>query len=130
MSLPVIICTKESGERCYIVPVRGKGLGGAIWGYIALKEDMNTIVGTTFDHDAETPGLGDKIAFKYFQNTFIGKKIFDESGKFMSISLVKGGNAGNDIHKVDAISGGTITSNGVDAMLKDCLINYETYFKK
>ncbi len=129
MKLPVYEYTLDDGTKGVIVPVRGKGLGGAIWGFIAFQEDMNTIVGTTFDHEAETPGLGAKITLKEFQTSFKDKKIFDDSGNFVSVALMKGGKAAGNPHVVDAISGGTITSNGVDAMLKDCLTHYETYFK-
>jgi len=129
MSLPVYEYTLDDGVKGIIVPMRGKGLGGAIWGFIAFKEDMNTAVGTTFDHEAETPGLGAKITLKEFQTSFKDKTIFDESGNFVSISLYKGGKADGDPHAVDAISGGTITSGGVNDMLKDCLVNYETFFK-
>lgn len=129
MNLPVYVCSPDKGGKCIIVPVRGKGLGGAIWGYIAFKDDLNTIAGTTFDHDAETPGLGDKITTKEFQLRFKDKKIFDDAGIFVSVSVVKGGKGAGDLHKVDAISGSTITCNGLDEMLKDCLVNYEIFFK-
>ena len=129
MSLPVYEYTLDDGGKGVIVPMRGKGLGGAIWGFISFQEDMNTVVGTTFDHDAETPGLGAKITLKWFQILFKDKKIFDETGKFVSIELLKGGKGAGNPHIVDAISGGTITSNGVDDMLEDCLVLYEPYFK-
>jgi len=129
MNLPVYICSTEKDGKCFIVPVRGKGLGGPIWGYIAFRSNLNTIVGTTFDHDAETPGLGDKITTKEFQTQFRDKKIFDDAGGFVSISVLKGGKGAGNPHAVDAISGGTITSNGVNAMLEECLVNYETFFK-
>lgn len=130
MSLPVYEYTLDNGTKGVIVPMRGKGLGGAIWGFISFKDDMNTVVGTTYDHDAETPGLGAKITLKWFQTSFKDKTIFDEAGNFVSISLYKGGKAAGNPHAVDAISGGTITSNGVDAMLKDCLVLYVPFFKK
>ncbi len=128
--LPVYECTLDDGSSAYIIPVRGKGLGGPIWGFISFKEDMNTVIGTTFDHDAETPGLGAKITLKEFQMSFKDKQIFDESGDFVSISLLKGNKAAGNLHAVDAISGGTITSKGVDAMFKECLKIYEPFLKK
>jgi Na+-transporting NADH:ubiquinone oxidoreductase subunit C len=127
--LPVFIATLDNGEQYTIVPVRGKGLWGPIWGYVALTDDFNTIYGVIFDHKGETPGLGAEIATLAFQEPFQGKQIFDQQGNFTSINVVKGGAKPGDIHAVDAISGGTITSKGLEKMLKDCLKNYEVYFK-
>ena len=127
--LPIYIATLDNGEKAYIVPLRGKGLWGAIWGYISFKSDFNTVVGTMFDHKSETPGLGAEINTREFQQHFEGKKIFDDKGVFTSIGVLKGGAKPDDIHGVDAISGGTITSKGVEKMIRDCLIGYENYFK-
>lgn len=127
-NLPVFVYTKD-GESKLILPVRGKGLWGPVWGYIALNSDKNTIFGAIFDHKGETPGLGAEIAGVNFQKPFAGKKIFDENGTFVSIKVNKAG-VGTDIHSVDAISGGTITSKGVEAMLHDCLSNYQAFLKK
>jgi Na+-transporting NADH:ubiquinone oxidoreductase subunit C len=128
--LPVYIAVLENGDSVYIVPLRGKGLWGPIWGYISFKTDFNTIFGVTFDHKGETPGLGAEINQDWFKKPFIGKQIFTENGKFVSITVEKGGAKPGDIHGVDAISGGTITSKGVQKMLLDNLTNYEAYFKK
>lgn len=127
-NLPIFIFTKD-GVNKYIIPVRGKGLWGPIWGFISLNDDRNTIYGAIFDHQGETPGLGAEIANEAFQKPFSGKQIHNESGKFVSIEIHKAGK-GTDIHSVDGISGGTMTSNGVDAMLKDCLSSYEAFLKK
>jgi len=127
-NLPVFVYTKD-GDTKLILPIRGKGLWGPVWGYISLNADKNTIFGAIFDHKGETPGLGAEIAGVGFQKPFVGKKIFDESGKFVSIKVNKAG-VGTDIHSVDAISGGTITSKGVEAMLYDCLSNYQAFLKK
>lgn len=127
---PVFVC---NGGDTYIVPLQGKGLWGAIWGYVALGKDFNTVEGATFNHKGETPGLGAEIASEPFQQHFIGKKLFDENGNFTSITVQKGGAdkyPGDVSHAVDAVSGGTITSNGVTAMLKDCLSYYVPFFKK
>lgn len=126
---PLFVCNKE-GKTFYVIPVRGKGLWGPIWGYISLEGDMNSIYGASFGHKSETPGLGAEIETQKFQQQFIGKKIFDESGNFVSVKVVKGGAAPNDIHGVDAVSGATITSNGVTEMFKRTLNNYIPYFKK
>ncbi len=129
-NLPMFV-SHIDGQNQYIIPVRGKGLWGPIWGYVALKEDMTTVYGTNFSHKSETPGLGAEIDTKNFQDQFIGKKIFNEEGEFVSVAVLKGGAADPDSsYEVDGISGGTITSKGVDAMLEDCLNSYTTYFKK
>ena len=127
--LPVYIAVLDGGDSAFIVPIRGKGLWGPVWGYISFKSDFNTVFGVTFDHKGETPGLGAEINQEWFMKPFIGKQIFDEAGKLVSISIVKGGAKPGDIHGVDAISGGTITSIGVEKMLLDNLTNYEAYFK-
>ncbi len=127
--LPVYVAEKD-GKKYYIFPLRGKGLWGPIWGYVALEDDLNTIYGVVFDHKGETPGLGAEIATEHFQKQFAGKKIFDEDGKFVSIAVVKGGAPEGDEHAVDAISGGTITSKGLQAMIKDGLSAYVNFILK
>ena len=129
-NLPVFVCVNDKGEKFYIVPLRGKGLWGPIWGYVSFNEDMNTIAGAQFGHKGETPGLGAEIDTREFQKMFINKKIFDENGKFVSVTVVKGGAPDSDQYGVDAISGGTITSKGLEHMLKDCLNEYVSYFTK
>ncbi len=126
---PVFVCA----DGLYIVPLEGKGLWGSIWGYLAVESDFNTIAGVTFGHKSETPGLGAEIASDGFQAHFKGKKLFEPSGEFVSITVQKGGEAkyaGDVSHAVDAVSGGTITSNGVTAMLRDCLLHYVPFFEK
>ena len=110
--------------------MRGKGLWGPIWGYVALEDDMNTVHGASFGHKGETPGLGAEIETAAFQQQFVGEKIFDESGKFVSVRLVKSGANPDDKHAVDAVSGGTITSNGVTEMLHRTLGYYVSYFRE
>lgn len=128
--LPLFVFDSETEGKKFIIPVRGKGLWGPIWGYIALSNDFKTIKGTVFDHKGETPGLGAEINTDWFENAFIGKTIFNEQGEFVSISVVKGGADPSDQHAVDAISGGTITSKGLEEMLLDGLNPYVNYFKK
>lgn len=127
---PVYECHLDNGDVKYILPVRGTGLWGPIWGYIALNADKNTIFGTTFSHKGETPGLGAEIATEAFQQQFKGKTILDESGNLVSVAVVKGGAPDEAPHQVDAISGGTITSRGVENMLKDYFKGYEAFLKK
>ncbi|HBS85862.1 MAG: NADH:ubiquinone reductase (Na(+)-transporting) subunit C [Bacteroidetes bacterium GWF2_38_335] len=126
--LPVYVF-HDGDKKFYIVPTYGKGLWGPIWGYLSFEPDFNTIYGVTFDHKGETPGLGAEINQDWFQKPFEGKQIFDETGKFVSVMVVKGKSNPDSKHEVDAISGGTITSKGLEAMLKDCLVNYQTFFK-
>jgi len=128
-NLPVFISSLNDSKQ-YIIPVYGKGLWGPIWGYVALDNDLSTIYGANFSHKGETPGLGAEIDTKDFQSKFFGKQIFNENGLFVSVSILKGGTANPDSkYEIDGISGGTITSVGVDEMLKDCLSSYEPYFK-
>jgi len=128
-SLPVFMATPDDGEKVMIIPVEGKGLWGPIYGYISLKSDMNTIYGVNFDHKGETPGLGAEISTSAFESQFLGKKLYDE-GNFISVKVIKGGARENDIHGVDAISGGTITSKGLENMVFDCLEKYNGYLLK
>lgn len=129
-NLPVFICSADGNKKYYIVPVRGKGLWGPIWGYVSFHEDLNTIVGTRFGHKSETPGLGAEINTPTFQNQFIDKTIMNEKGEFVSVMVVKGGTPDTDKHGVDAISGGTITSKALEAMVHDCIKEYTVYFSK
>lgn len=128
-SLPVFVYTEEDGTEIYIMPLEGKGLWGPIWGYISLEEDMSTIYGAIFAHAKETPGLGAEINTDWYQSQYLGKKIFDDTGNFTSIRVVKGGADPSDPHAVDAISGGTITSVALQEMMEECLGNYVTFFK-
>ena len=126
---PLFVFDKD-GKLYYVIPVRGKGLWGPIWGYIALEGDLNTVYGASFGHKGETPGLGAEIETLEFQKQFKGKKIFDNSGNFVSVKLIKGGATSENPHGVDAVSGGTITSNGVTEMLQRTISSYLPYFKK
>jgi Na+-transporting NADH:ubiquinone oxidoreductase subunit C len=127
-NLPVFVATLENGSKSYVVPLRGTGLWGPIWGYISLEPDFNTVYGTIFDHQGETPGLGAEISTSWFQEPFRGKTIFQDSTQFVSVKVLKGGAPKDDPHAVDAISGGTITSKALEAMLDSCLVQYKTYF--
>jgi Na+-transporting NADH:ubiquinone oxidoreductase subunit C len=127
--LPVFWATPDDGEKIIIIPVEGKGLWGPIYGYISLKSDLNTIYGVNFDHKGETPGLGAEINTTPFESQFHNKHLFD-NGNFVSIQVIKGGAPENDIHGVDAISGGTITSNGLQKMIFDCIQKYDNYLLK
>ena len=120
---------KKGGKTFYVIPLYGAGLWDAIWGYIALDSDKNTIIGANFDHKGETPGLGAEITTEWFQTQFKGKKILDATNNFVSVTAVKGGAKEGDAHGVDAISGGTITSDGVSNMIQERLAHYLPYLK-
>jgi Na+-transporting NADH:ubiquinone oxidoreductase subunit C len=125
--LPVFIFNME-GTNYYIVSIRGSGLWDEIWGNIAIREDFTTIAGASFDHKAETPGMGAEIKDNpAFPKQFIGKKIYDEDGKYTSVLVRKGAKVQPE-HEVDGISGATITGNGVTEMLYRGIRYYEPYF--
>ena len=119
-------------NRYYIIPLRGNGLWNAIWGYIALKEDVNTIKGVSFGHQAETAGLGAEITEDWFTNSFVDEKILNDNGDFVGVYVTKTNNdpenADKNDNEVDAISGATITGDGVADMIKERLENYLPYF--
>lgn len=120
---------KVDGKKLAVIPMVGKGLWGPIWGYVALEEDYNTVFGAVFAHKTETPGLGAEISENFFQEPFKGKKLYDESGQLVSIEVQKGGADPSDAHAVDAITGGTITSNGVSEMMERTFGVYDKYFQ-
>ncbi len=114
-------------NNCYVIPLKGNGLWGKIWGYISVsKADGSTVVGTVFDHESETAGLGAEIIKPKFRDTFKGKQIF-VNNEFTSVKVVKGGAKANN--EVDAISGSTKTCDGVTAMLFDCLNGYASFLQ-
>lgn len=117
---------EKEGQSGYVIPTTGNGLWGKVYANVALADDLNTITGITFSHDSETPGLGAEITSDAFCNQFIGKQILDNSGNVVSVAVVKHADP-SDPHQVDAISGGTMTSNGVSAMLLDELKRYQDY---
>lgn len=126
-NLPLYIANVD-GQKKYILPMTGNGLWGGIWGYIALNDDCNTIYGVYFSHASETPGLGAEIASDKFQGRFPSKKLYSENGE-VALTVAKGGAKASEVHGVDAISGATITCNGVDGMLKNKLAPYYNYLK-
>lgn len=126
--LPVFECSTSDGLK-YIVPVYGAGLWGPIWGYIAFDNNGDTIYGAYFAHQGETPGLGAEIEKPAFCNQFEGKNIFSGSGQFLSVEVVKQGKEPQDKAWVHAISGGTITSQGVQKMLFESLRPYSAFFQ-
>ena len=127
--LPVFVCTLDNGDVKYILPLYGAGLWGPIWGYISVDADGRTLYGSYFAHQSETPGLGAEISTPAFQQQFAGKRLFVD-GEFKPVAVMKKGQKPLDgADYVDAISGGTITSKGVQSMISDCLLPYESFLK-
>lgn len=124
----LIYKAEVEGVTKWIIPLTGKGLWGGIWGYIALDDDKNTVYGVYFDHAGETPGLGANIKTAAFQEQFEGKTIM-RNGEFVSIAVMKKGQVAEGKDQVDAISGGTITSKGVEDMLKNSIEKYTQFLK-
>jgi len=123
---------EKDGKPIYVVPIRGKGLWDAIWGFVALDKSM-TIQGVFFDHKGETPGLGAEIKQRYFMDDFTGEHLLTDAGVFKGVAVAKGNadpkNERKDDNAVDAIAGSTITGDGVTAMIKKDLRMYVPYFK-
>jgi Na+-transporting NADH:ubiquinone oxidoreductase subunit C len=119
---PVFVA-RVDGQTKYILALSGAGLWGPLWGYISVNDDRNTIFGADFSHAGETPGLGAEIVTPAFSGKFAGKHVF-VNGEFKSVAIVKPGKSAIGQDYVDGISGGTITSQGVDKMLFDSLQGY------
>ncbi|MGI9550354.1 MAG: Na(+)-translocating NADH-quinone reductase subunit C [Aurantibacter sp.] len=128
--LPVFIGEKD-GKKSYIIPMYGKGLWDAIWGFVALDEQM-IVQGVYFDHKGETPGLGANINQRYFMDDFSGESIL-KGTQFSGIAVAKGNNDPlnntKDDNEVDALAGATITGNGVSAMIKESINLYKDYLE-
>ena len=124
--LPVYECQTADGLK-YILPVYGAGLWGPIWGYVAFNDSGESIYGAYFAHQGETPGLGAEIEKPAFSSQFDGKKIFSAEGDFSPILVVKAGQAPAGAEYVNAVSGGTITSQGVQKMLANSLQPYAAF---
>ena len=125
--LPVYVCTLGDGSQKYILPMYGAGLWGPIWGYMSVDADGSTVYGTYFAHQGETPGLGAEIEKPAFQKQFVGKDVFSTDGQFQSVKVVKNGQEPATGAWVHAISGGTITSQGVQKMLLNSLEPYSAF---
>lgn len=126
-TLPVFEAEIE-GDKKYILPMTGSGLWGEIWGYLAVDSDGSTIYGVDFGHASETPGLGAEITHDFFRAEFVGKDLF-KNNEFKSIAVVKKGKSVSSRDYVDGISGGTITSQGVEKMLYESVGDYKNFLK-
>ncbi|WP_313111399.1 Na(+)-translocating NADH-quinone reductase subunit C [Aequorivita sediminis] len=128
--LPLFVGEKD-GKTLYVIPMRGKGLWDAIWGFVAVDKSL-VVQGVFFDHAGETPGLGAEIKQRYFMDDFTGEHILDGDA-FKGITVAKGNNdpvnENKTDNKVDAIAGATITGDGVTAMIKKDMRMYLPYLK-
>ena len=119
------------GKQKYVVPVRGMGLWGPIWGYVALDEDKNTVYGAYFNHESETAGLGAEIKdSRTWQDQFRGKKVFAADGETVAIAVKKKADVKNPESECDAVTGATLTSDGVSLMLQESFAKYKSFLKK
>lgn len=127
--LAIYDCTVD-GQKKYVVPVYGMGLWGPIWGYIAVNEDGNTVFGAYFNHEGETAGLGAEIKdSKKWQDLFIGKTIYGADGQPV-LKVLKASEVKDKTCEVDAVTGATLTSNGVSDMIQEGFAKYKNYLKK
>jgi len=128
-AFPLYIYTADTEKKKYVIPMNGMGLWDQIGGFMALKDDFNTIDGATFNHVGETPGLGAEIVEDWFQSQFKDRKLKDASGNY-NFDVKKGVGNPLDEYSVDGITGSTITCDGLEAMMKEDLGGYDAYFKK
>ena len=128
--LPVYTYNNVDGSKYFIMPVVGNGLWGPIWGFVALKEDFNTVIGASFGHKSETPGLGAEISTEWFSKQFIKEKLLNQNGEY-ALTVLKGkGNKKEALPNfVDGVSGATVTTYGTHEMLKNGYENYKAYFQ-
>lgn len=130
---PIYIKTMVGKIDGYAIPISGKGLWSTLYGYFAVESDGMTVKGITFYKHGETPGLGGEVDKPWFQQNFIGKRFVDENDQLLGIHVIKGKVQSDDqeaYHKVDGISGATMTGKGLEYFLKDDLAKYEPFFKQ
>jgi len=131
--LPLFARLDGKDVSAYCIPISGKGLWSTLYGYIAIENDGETVMGITFYKHGETPGLGAEVASDWFTSNFKGKKIFDSDGVLTSITVAKGTASADSeealSHMVDGISGATMTGNGVNVFLLSNLKQYEPVLK-
>jgi len=113
-----LVWNDEELERV-ILPLRGSGMWSALYAYIALEPDLNTIAGMTFYEQNETPGLGDQITHGHWLEQWKGRRIYDEQGEqrfSVSEGVVETGSA-MAAYQVDALTGATVTANAVTSLV-------------
>ena len=123
---PVFVANIE-GNIKYVLKLHGAGLWGGIGGYLALDADKNTIYGINFNHESETPGLGAEIVTEKFRSQFPGKHIRNAAGEVVSVAVLKAGKVADGQEQVDALSGATITCDGVSTMIATNLAEYAEF---
>ena len=122
-NMPLYIANVDGATK-YVIPVTGRGLWGGLWGYIALNEDCKTVFGAYMSHASETAGLGALLVENWFHERFLGKKLFKGDDANVALTVVKAGSVKEADYEVDGITGATLTTNGVAAMVKDGLQKY------
>lgn len=122
-NMPLYVANVDGATK-YVIPVTGRGLWGGLWGYIALNEDCKTVFGAYMSHASETAGLGALLVEPWFQERFLGKKLFKDGSNDVALTVVKAGAVKEADFEVDGITGATLTTNGIAAMVKDGLQKY------
>jgi Na+-transporting NADH:ubiquinone oxidoreductase subunit C len=128
--LPLYLYVRQDKIEGYVIPIDSKGLWGRIYGYLALEDDGSTIAGFSVYKHSETPGLGGEIESRWFQENWVGKKIVNRAGDFVSVGIAKG-DVDNfvarekQVHYVDGISGATLTGKYLSEGIRDTLSSYE-----
>jgi Na+-transporting NADH:ubiquinone oxidoreductase subunit C len=128
--LPLYIYMQGNDIAAYIIPIQTRGLWGKIFGYLAIENDGVTVSGFTVYKHSETPGLGGEIEKRWFEKNWVGKKIVDQSGEFVSVGIAKGSIEDKipleeQINYVDGISGATLTGHYLSAGIREILEKYE-----
>ena len=126
---PVFVANIK-GNTKYVLKLHGAGLWGGIGGYLALDADKNTIYGINFNHESETPGLGAEIVTEKFRSQFPGKHIRNAAGEVVSVAVLKAGKVADGQEQVDALSGATITCDGVTTMIATNLAEYAEFLNE
>ena len=121
--MPLYVANVDGATK-YVIPVTGRGLWGGLWGYIALNEDCKSVFGAYMSHESETAGLGALLVEPWFHERFLGKKLFKDGGNEVALTVVKAGAVKEADFEVDGITGATLTTNGVAAMVKEGLQKY------
>ncbi len=120
--LPVYKAKTADGADALVLPLKGRGLWGGLWGYVAVTPDLQKVLGAYFDHESETAGLGALIKEAKFQEQFIGRPVMGDDGK-VALTVVKKGASEGDT-QVDGVTGATLTSKGVGEMVLTGLQQY------
>ncbi len=122
-NMPMYVANVDGATK-YVIPVTGRGLWGGLWGYIALNEDCKTVFGAYMSHASETAGLGSLLVEPWFQERFLGKKLFKEDTGKVALTVVKAGAVKEADYEVDGLTGATLTTNGIAAMVQEGLQKY------